>query len=281
MSVSMTSQPQIKLWRRIVFAIVAILPILLFTGLFFGAPSLLAPFGILGPSSPDYHPQIHRWHDGIWGVLTTIIFSGSLLALIWGGQKRSLIAQFFLLGILLFALVPLPFPGGFDPMQTIILAAIFLVFLVAYPSKRELFNFSYARSVSFLLLGLSVLAAIALAPDVWRNLSLQLTDKTSEHAKSLHWLLSAFLDILLVIAGLLSSSRRAGWKILAIITGIAYLYLGVAALVIPLHPGSWGYVGGGLALLGGLAYIGLTLFESRRASQNVTVETAAEPASLS
>ncbi|HYX48865.1 MAG TPA: hypothetical protein VE843_03945, partial [Ktedonobacteraceae bacterium] len=54
------------------------------------------------------------------------------------------------------------------------------------------------------------------------------------------------------------------------IIGIAYLYLGSMALLLPDYAGSWGTIGGVLGLLGGIAYISVTLFEiqrSRRAAR--------------
>ena len=68
----------------------------------------------------------------------------------------------------------------------------------------------------------------------------------------------------------MAATRRPGWRALAFIIGITYLYLGSMALLLPDYAGSWGTIGGVLGLLGGLAYIGVTLFEvqrTRRAAQ--------------
>ena len=43
---------------------------------------------------------------------------------------------------------------------------------------------------------------------------------------------------------------------------MVFLYLGVAALALPNHAGSWGVIGGILALIGGLLYIVVTLSEA-------------------
>ena len=72
---------------------------------------------------------------------------------------------------------------------------------------------------------------------------------------------SFMLALLLVLGGLLSATKRAGWNVLGILIGVALLYLGVAAFVTAGSPGSWGTVGGILAVLGGVAYISFTCYE--------------------
>ena len=48
---------------------------------------------------------------------------------------------------------------------------------------------------------------------------------------------------LLGIAALVASSGRPGWRILALLTGVAWLYLGfVAVFLLPTHTASWGTV---------------------------------------
>ena len=73
--------------------------------------------------------------------------------------------------------------------------------------------------------------------------------------------ISTILALLLVLGGLLSATKRAGWNVLGNIVGIALLYLGVAAIVAPDSPGSWGLVGGIFSMIGGIAYISFTWYE--------------------
>jgi len=84
------------------------------------------------------------------------------------------------------------------------------------------------------------------------------------HALNYHWLTSVALALLLILGGSLASTRRPGWQALSAITGIAYLYLGSMALLLPDYAGSWGTIDGILALIAGLAYICITLFEVQR-----------------
>jgi hypothetical protein len=72
------------------------------------------------------------------------------------------------------------------------------------------------------------------------------------------------LALLLILGGSMAATRRPGWRALACIVGIAYLYLGSMALLLPDYAGSWGTIGGMLGLFAGLAYISITLFEAQR-----------------
>jgi hypothetical protein len=69
----------------------------------------------------------------------------------------------------------------------------------------------------------------------------------------------------LALAGVLAVTRGPGWRILRGLCSAVWLYLGlVAALVLPHHPGSWGRLGGGLALLVGAGFGVAALRDSER-----------------
>jgi hypothetical protein len=70
------------------------------------------------------------------------------------------------------------------------------------------------------------------------------------------------LTIVLVLAGVSAATRRPGWRALGFLTGLTYLYLGAAAISLPNQVGSWGTVGGIAGMLGGLAFIVVTLWEA-------------------
>ena len=75
---SSAAQPQgeVKKWRIIVFVIVGGLLALL--ALYSGAGDLLLLEGQSG-----FPSAIHRWHEAQSGAFTTLLFGGSLLALLW------------------------------------------------------------------------------------------------------------------------------------------------------------------------------------------------------
>ena|SRR5438034_9308905 len=113
---------------------------------------------------------------------------------------------------------------------------------------------------------MTLLAAIFLAPILAREVNYQILGMTQQdvHAQNYHWLTSVGLALLLILGGSLAATRQPGWQALACITGIAFLYLGSVAILLPGYAGSWGTMGGILGVLGGLGYLISTLVEARK-----------------
>jgi hypothetical protein len=66
-----------------------------------------------------------------------------------------------------------------------------------------------------------------------------------------------------ILAGIQSVMKRKGWQFVGILTGVIFIALGVAALVLPGHSGSWhsGFIAGLTGIIGGAGYIGFMLWE--------------------
>lgn len=258
-------QTEVKKWRVVVFTIVAgLLTLLLLYG---GLGDLLLLDGQSGfPSS------IHRWHEAQSGTFTALMFGGSLLALLWRPQLKPLVAQFVVLSIALVSICFATLSGsGFNPIVLAIGAVLIAILVAAYPKPRALLHFGREGSLSYPLLLLTLIAAMFLAPIIARELTWQILGMTGHdvHALNYHWITSVVLALMLILAGVLSSTKGYGWLALGLITGVAYLYLGFAALLLPEYAGSWGTVGGTLGLLAGLSYIAITIVEARRRSKAV------------
>ena len=282
MSVSVAPERPVKKWRVIVFGVVAAVYALVFLVVFFGAPLLLSPWIVLDSSSPTYHAALHRWHDAVNAAFTAILIGGCLVGLAWQGQKRPLLAQFFLLSFLLFSLVQIIFrPGGPGVADFVVPVVILGLFALTYPAPRALVRLTPEGRWSRPLLAFSLLAVLLLVPDIWHNLGLQLTDKTSEHAQNWQWAIAACTDVALLVAGFLTATKRPGWQVLGILVGAAFLYLAVAALLLPTQAGSWGIIGGLLSGVGGLSYLGVISYEMRRTPTLGSQSRAASPAQAS
>ena len=72
------------------------------------------------------NPELHRWHDAMWGAVAGILEGGTLLSLLWRPREKGLLVQFMALLIVVGTLTILPFepsiwyvalvnaPDGFD-----------------------------------------------------------------------------------------------------------------------------------------------------------------------
>ncbi len=266
MSSSTNSQGEVKRWHVILFVTIAGLLTLL--ALFASVRDLL-----LLPGQSGFPSVIHRWHEAQSGAFMTILFGGSLLTLLWKPQSKSLLMQYLVLSIGIVCICFATATGaGFTPIVLVVGVVLIGILVAAYPRPRDLLNIRREPSLSYPLLAITVVAAIVLAPIIARELNYQILGMTQQdvHALNYHWLTSVVLALLLMLGGSLAATRRPGWRALAFIVGITYLYLGSMALLLPDYAGSWGTIGGVLGLLGGLGYISVALFEvqkSRRAAQ--------------
>jgi drug/metabolite transporter (DMT)-like permease len=60
--------------------------------------------------------------------------------------------------------------------------------------------------------------------------------------------------LLLALAGLLAATRRPGWRVLAGAVTAVYAYIGLASILLPNQPNSWGLIGGVASLAAACAY---------------------------
>jgi hypothetical protein len=258
MSTIATSTKQRRDWRTIVFTIVAGLVALLFL---LNLSRLTAPWAPLAGYPNDdprlLNPELHRWHDAMWGAISGILNGGVLLSLLWRPREKPLLIQFMALVVVAAASTMLPFE---PPLVVIILVVASVV--AAYPAPRALLHVSREGPFSRPLLALSMVAALLLVPYMGRLLLWQMQGVGGEHATANQWISDVEHTAFLLLAMFLASTKRPGWRTLGILTGVVFLYLGVAALALPNHAGSWGVTGGILALIGGLLYIVATIREA-------------------
>jgi hypothetical protein len=217
-------------------------------------------------------PELLRWHGAEHGATVGLLFGGSLLALLWRARAKPLLLQFYALGHVVLVLLYGVFGQSYNSVGALVGFAVLVgvttgLLIATYPAAREVFSFRRTEPASRPLLALAVAAALALAPTTMHRLVWQVQGVGGESAVHARWTGGVILAVCLVLAGLLTATKRPGWRALGILTGITYLYLGAAALTVPDQAGSWGVPGGLLALLGGMAYIAVTTLEGRRAVQ--------------
>ena len=107
------SKPE-KRWKTVVFTIFAALFSL--GGLFFleSLPEGLLPWATFGcpgcnPGDPNYPLDTSRWFGAQHGATVGILFTGSLITLLWKTWNKPLLLQFYSLGFIIFSLVYLLF----------------------------------------------------------------------------------------------------------------------------------------------------------------------------
>lgn len=254
--------PAIPAWRTVLFRVVAGFATLVVFVLFGGATTLLEPWSVrLFPEQDGYAWREHLWHQAGWAAQMGILFGGSLIALLVRDRRVPAALQFFAFGMTGFVLSLLPFPYSVpSPVLLAIPLVLVAIVVAAYPGPRSLFEFAPVRSRS--LLAIAAVTAVAFAPSIVSDIGLQIAGgPTEEHAAHHHWLSSAYAVVLIVAAGILASTMRAGWRVLGALAGAALVYLGVAAVSLPTNPGSVGTLNGIVAIVLGAAFL-ITIFRA-------------------
>ncbi|HYI15446.1 MAG TPA: hypothetical protein VEX37_08650 [Thermomicrobiales bacterium] len=232
--------------RRIIFPILAGLLALVGFILLDGVREGIAPWSL--HVDYDNQPEVSRWHYLAHGATVGVLLAGSMLALVWQPIRKPLLVQMYVLGFLTLALVygttDLASIVGFLP----VVLAIGAILFAAFPDRRALLRVP-RPGASRLLLGLTALAAVGMAPAIVRAFTHLYDSPAFEGAvEPERWGADIIMSFVLIIAGLLVSSKGGGWLALGVIVGIDFFYIGLAALAIPDQPGSWGTIGGILSI---------------------------------
>ena len=284
-------KPQIDKKKRFTLLAVGFSAFLLIAGTFEFIPAWILK---------DPAESVHLWHIAELSALAALLLGGVMLALIRRPQEKPLLAQFFLLSLIILGIGFMPFdiealllginisipisapvlgPSNL-PLNTAAFAFLLLagVFALAYPDRRALLSFKLKGRISIALLLLTLVFAVFLDPVINKEVYYQIIGMTNSdaHALELHWIGSALLMVLLIVAGLMASTKRPGWKILGFITGEVYLFLGVITMIVPNYAGSWGEASGLFTIFGGALYMLIVLAESEGTSESVS-KSAPEP----
>jgi hypothetical protein len=210
---------------------------------------------------------IHLWHIAELTAIAVVLGS-AMFGLVRRAEEKPLLAQFIVISTIILAIGIAPF---FMPAIGLLLLAGLLV--LAYPKPRALFSFAQKGRISIALLAITAPLAVILAPIILQEIHYQIIgmSENDAHALLLHWIGSALLYVMLILAGVLASTKRPGWKWLGIITGLTYCYLGVIGLIVPGYAaGAWSEAGGLFALFFGAMYILITLAEA----EGMSLETS-------
>ena len=184
--------------------------------------------------------------------------------MLWKPLRRPLLLQFLVVAAVILGVVGLV-AGDPESLAAIVIAAILVAL---YPNRQALTEVRPVRW-NIPLLAIAIVAALVALPYAIDMFQLQLDDTPGdEHAEFTHWALSLVLLLNLLAAGVLAATGRPGSRILGILGGVAFIYLGVAALtsrdgggIDPI--GIWSTFPALLSILAGIGYIAATLMEER------------------
>lgn len=236
--------------------------VMVFVGLFEFIPAWIFK------NPPD---QPHLWHIAELSALA-VLLGGCMLGLIRNPRQKTLVAQFVVLSTILLAIGITPFfIGGAG------LLLLTAVFIVAYPDRAGLRRLGREGRLSYPLLGITAIFAIFLDPVIHQEIYYQIIGMTTNdvHALHLHWIGSALLMILLLLAGVMASTKRLGWQWLTVLISLTYIFLGIIAMIIPDYAGSWAEWCGLMAIFGGALYIFVMFIEIERGKLRTQVTSPA------
>ncbi len=245
-------------WRVTVFRVLAALIGIAYLpgGLLLAAPwipsSVVTALPPLSPLVSAWaqaaQPDTQRWTFALSAVVDVAI-AVILLALAWRPLAQPLLAQFLALALVVDVVANVLF----DP-EVLVAYATLLLLLVAYPEPRRLLTPFWRGPIDRPLGAMAIVVGVAFAPGVWQAWQAQVA-AADPVALSYGW--ASIVEHLcnLWLIAVLAATRKGGSTLLAFLVAACLCYLGVAAIAVPDNPGSWGLVGGAVALVGGAAYL--------------------------
>jgi hypothetical protein len=241
-----------------VFALVVLVTLALvgLIGVVLVQPNLIA--GLLGQKtaghiSGHFRDPHHRVHDLSFGFVfgTSVVGMLSQLRAPWRNVAGQLMALIPWVGLLLGSLLA---DGHLTFAPAPILAALTLLATILHPTGRDFFrSFSVSR-VSWVLLALTVIAAVPLLAFASTNLGLQRT-LTNDHAALGHYGFMAAFSFTVIGIGLVASLRPDGWRLTAWVGGLLPALLGLASIVYPDVASSLGLAWSLAAIAWGFGFI--------------------------
>jgi hypothetical protein len=229
-------------------------------GVFFLAtiPQAISPWGTLSFGTGVRALPLHRWSSALAGG-PDLGVAVVLFYIAWRPLRVPLALQMLALGTAVFLGANLPFVG---PALGVIAIPAILV-LVLYPKPRDLFNAPWSAGVSWPLLGLGILVSIFLLPDAVIAIAAQIRN-SDVLAANYDWASNGEHLINVSLHAVLAGMSKAGAGVLRVVAGAVLVFLGAAAIAVPNDPGSWGTLGGWLAIAVGVAIAATSAYEWRR-----------------
>jgi hypothetical protein len=211
-------------------------------------------FGIVSPEQ-----DIHAVHNVVVATLL-IVLSAPPASVVARAPERSIRALVILGVVSIASLATMALSLTLDPF-TLPFALLAGVLWVLVPSREGAIP---NGRPSWIMLGAVAVAAVPLVIYALGQAELQRTDSSSEHAAFFHWVETSFYAIAILLLGLLAALRPSAFRMGGWMAGLALALLGAASVLLGSYasaieaPWSW------VALLGGVAFVGLGEWERSR-----------------
>ena len=211
-------------------------------------PQAISPWGSLHFGTGVRALPLHRWSAALAGI-PDLGSAAVLFYLAWRPLRAPIALQSMAIGALIFLGANAPFVPRFLTWAWIAIPVILVV--VLYPRPRDLLALPWSVGVSLPLFALGLLVALLMLSDAAQALAWQVRNygvpaPTHDLGSSAEHLIH------LGVLALLAAMNRSGARFLGLVAGTVLAFLGAAALAVPNDPGSWGTLGGGLAIVLGL-----------------------------
>jgi len=232
--------------RRTIFMAVCVLVALALAA---AAPNVLAPWMPINlEGAPD--PTGMRWIFTLEGAVD-LLFVVCIVSAALRPARSALLIQYIGLGALIAAAVIVPFNGW----SFMIVVGSLLLVPLTYPYPQLLRTLRPQNNKALPLLAAAVITAPVLVPVAIQALRTQLAQPSGQVAGDTIWATAAEHLLLLALGGVLVANRRPGWQVLVAGIAAVYAYLGIASITLSDQPGSWGTMGGTLALVASAVYL--------------------------
>lgn len=212
---------------------------------------------VFGLVNPDQAP--HAFHNPIVASLLIVLSAPPLIA-IARAPERPIRPLIILAAIGVAALATMAMALTIDPFTLPFVLLVAVLWALA-TDRADSFP---AGSPSLAMLGLSVLAAVALAPYAVAQADLQRTDQVSEHAAFFHWVEMAFYASAIPLLGLLAGLRPAAYRMAAWCAAVALAIIGIASLAYGAYASALPAPLAWAAIAGSLVFIVVAEWEARR-----------------
>lgn len=239
------------------------------SGLLFLAtlPTAISPWGSVSLNNTVgvHDLNLHRWSAALAGG-PDIGGAFILFYVAWRPLRAQAVMQWLALIVVVLLATNVPFVGP----GVAVLAIPIVLILALYPEPRMLLEAPWSRGASIPLLVIGVPVAIFLLVGGAEALAAQIRG-SGDLAANYDWASNAEHLVELSLAVLMASINKPGARVLGLMVGAVVAFLGTAAITVPNNPGSWGTLGGALAIGFGVTLAALAAYTGTRPSKDQSV----------